>query len=320
MKAVVYTRYGGPEVLQIKEVDKPTLDENQVLIKVHASSINAGDYRKMRADPFFVRFMMGGLLRPKDTRLGWDVAGLVEAVGSNVKHLRPGDEVFGGGSGAFAEYVCVSEDKLALKPANVSFEQAAALPVAAVTALQGLRDKANVQPRQEVVIQGASGGVGSFAVQIAKVLGAEVTAVCSTRNRELARSIGADHVIDYTKEDFTKSGKTYDLIFGVNGYHSLSDYRRALSPKGMYLCTGGKTRQLIEAMILAPRMSKIGGQQMRMMDIAKINTQDLAYLGDLLKAGKVRSIIDRSYPLDEIAEAMGYVEKEHAQGKVVITI
>src|SRR3990172_8312349 len=226
MKAIVYTKYGPPDVLQIEEVEKPTPNENQVLIRVHAASVNAGDYRVMRANPFLVRLMTGGLLRPKDTRLGGDVAGRVEAVGENVKQFRPGDEVFGGRHGAFAEYVCAREGLLASKPANISFEQAAAVPVGALTALQGLRDAGEIRSGQQVLIQGASGSVGIFAVQLAKFFGAEVTAVCSTRNLGMARSIGADQVVDYTQEDFTRRPQRYDLIFAINGYHSLSDYKR----------------------------------------------------------------------------------------------
>jgi NADPH:quinone reductase-like Zn-dependent oxidoreductase len=320
MKAIVYTKYGPPDVLQLKEVEKPTPKENQVLVRVHAASINAGDYRRMRADPFMIRLMGGGLLRPKDPRLGWDVAGRVEAVGENVKQFRPGDEVFGGGNGTFAEYVCVRQGALALKPGNISFEQAAAVPVAALTALQGLRDIGGIQPKQEVLIQGASGGVGTFAVQLAKAFGAEVTAVCSTRNLDMARSLGADHVIDYTKEDFTRSPQRYDLILAVNGYHSLSAYRRALKPQGIYVCAGGTMSQFFQAMLLGPLMSKDGGKKMGSMGIAKVNQEDLVYLGKLLESGKIAPVVDRRYPLSDIVEAFRYVEDTHAQGKVVIVV
>jgi len=320
MKAIVYHRYGSPDVLQMEEVEKPTPDENQVLIKVRAASINAVDYRVMRANPFLVRLMGGGLLKPKDTRLGSDVAGRVEAVGENVKQFRPGDEVFGGRHGAFAEYVCAREGLLASKPANISFEEAAAVPVAALTALQGLRDTGGIRSGQKVLIQGASGGVGTFAVQLAKSFGAEVTAVCRTKNLDMARSIGADHVIDYTREDFTRSRQRYDLIFAVNGYHSLSAYRRALSPQGVYVCAGGATPQIFQAMLLASLMSKSGGKKMCFMGVAKINQEDLVVLAELLKAGKIAPVIDRSYPLSEIAEAFRYVEDTHAQGKVVISV
>jgi NADPH:quinone reductase-like Zn-dependent oxidoreductase len=319
MKVIVYKKYGSPDVLQMEEVEKPAPDENQILIKVHAASINAGDYRMMRADPFFIR-LMGGLLKPKNPRLGWDVAGRVEAVGENVKQFRPGDEVFGASNGTFAEYVLAKEDHLALKPANKSFEEAAALPVAALTALQGLRDAAKIQAGQKVLIQGASGGVGTFAVQLAKSFGAEVTAVCSTKNLGMARSIGADHVIDYTKEDFTRNRQHYDLIFAVNGYRPLSAYKSVLSPKGVYICAGGTMTQLFQAMLLGPLLSRNAGKKMGSMGIAKINQKDLVYLGELLAAGKIVPIIDQCYPLSEIAEAFRYIENTHAQGKIVITM
>lgn len=303
----------------MEEVEKPTPDENQVLLKVHAASINAGDYRMMRADPFLIRLMCG-LLKPKDPRLGWDVAGRVEAVGENVKRFRPGDEVFGCSNGTFAEYVLAKEDHLALKPANKSFEEVAALPVAALTALQGLRDAGGIQPGQKALIQGASGGVGTFAVQLAKLFGAEVTAVCSTKNLDMARSLGADHVIDYTKEDFTRSRQRYDLIFAVNGYRSISAYKRALSIQGIYICAGGAMRQFVQAILLGPLMSRKGGKKMVSMGIAKVNHKDLVYLGELFEAGKISPVIDRRYPLNEIAEAFWYLEDEHARGKVVITM
>jgi len=320
MKAVVYTEYGPPDVLKIEEVEKPTPQDKQVLVKVHAASINAADYRRMRAKPFLLRPMIGGLLKPKNTRLGSDVAGWVEAVGENVKQFRPGDEVFGCANGAFAEYVLAREAYLALKPTNRSFEEAAAVPVAALTALQGLRDTGGIRPGQKVLIQGASGGVGTFAVQLAKSFGAEVTAVCSTRNLDMARSIGADHVIDYTQEDFTRNQQRYDLIFAVNGYHSLLAYKRALNPQGIYVCAGGTMPQFFQAMLLGSLMSRNGGKKMGSMGIAKVNQEDLVFLGELLKAGKIAPVIDRSYPLSEIAEAFRYVEDTHAQGKVVITV
>ena len=320
MKAVVYTEYGPPDVLKIEDLEKPTPQDKQVLIKVHAGSINAGDWRGMRANPFLVRLMGGGLLRPKNPRFGSDVAGRVEAVGENVKQFRPGDEVFGCAKGAFAEYVLAREAYLALKPANSSFEKAAAVPVAALTALQGLRDAGGIRPGQKVLIQGASGGVGTFAVQLAKSFGAEVTAVCSTRNLDMARSIGADHVIDYTREDFTRNRQCYDLIFAVNGYHSLSDYQRALSPQGIYVCAGGTMPQFFQAMLLGRWMSRNGDKKMGSMGIAKVNPEDLAALAELLESGKLIPFIDRRYPLKETAEAIRYVEEKHAQGKVVITV
>ncbi len=320
MKAVVYTEYGSPDVLRIEEIEKPAPNENQVLVKVHATSINAGDYRVRGGGPFLLRLMIGGLLRPKDTRLGGDVAGRVEAVGENVKKLRPGDEVFGCRHGAFAEYVCAREESLVLKPANISFEQAAAVPIAALTALQGIRHAGGIQPGQKVLIQGASGGVGIFAVQLAKMYGAEVTAVCSPRNLDMARSLGADHVIDYTREDFTRGHQRYDLIYAINGYHFLLDYRRALGPQGIYVCAGGTLPQFFQVMLLGSLMSTKNGKKMGSMGIAKVEQEDLVYLGELLKASKIVPVIDRSYPLSEIVEAFRYVEEKHAQGKVVITV
>jgi len=319
MKAIVYTEYGPPDVLKIDEVEKPTPKDKQVLIKVHAASINAADWRGMRY-PILDRLIGGGLLKPKNTRVGSDVAGRVEAVGENVKQFRPGEEVFGCAKGAFAEYVLAREAYLALKPANSSFEKAAAVPVAALTALQGIRYAGGIRPGQKVLIQGASGGVGTFVVQLAKSFGAEVTAVCSPRNLDMARSIGADHVIDYTKEDFTRNRQCYDLIFAVNGYHSLSDYKRALNPQGIYVCAGGTLPQIFQAMLLGSLVSKNGDKKMGNMGIAKVNQEDLVTLGELLEAGKIVPVIDRGYPLSEIAEAIRYVEEEHAQGKVIITV
>ena len=323
MKAIVYTRYGSPDVLQLKEVAKPAPKDDEVLIKVHAASINSRDWRLMRANPFFIRFMVGGLLKPKLPILGADVAGQVEAVGSNVRQFRPGDEVFGCIStydrGTFAEYVCAKESDIVLKPANVSFEQAAAVPLAARTALQGLRDQGQVQPGQKVLIQGASGGVGTFAVQIAKAFGAEVTAVCSARNLEQARSLGADHAIDYTQEDFTQNGQQYDLILAVNGYHPLSAYKRALAPKGSYIMAGGSTAQIFQAMLLGSLMSISGDKKMGGV-AAKRDQKDLAFLKELLEAGKVVPVIDRRYPLSEAAEALRYLGSGHARGKVVIAV
>ncbi|HLO31172.1 MAG TPA: NAD(P)-dependent alcohol dehydrogenase, partial [Anaerolineales bacterium] len=252
MKASACTKYGSPDVLQLQEVAKPAPKDDEVLIKIHAASVNARDWRMLRAKPFFIRLMPGGLLRPKNKILGGDVAGRVEAVGGNLKLFEPGDEVFGylpnsTGRGTFAEYVCANQNAITLKPVNLTFEQAAAVPIAALTALQALRDCGNIQAGQKVLINGASGGVGTFAVQIAKALGAEVTAVCSTRNLEMLRSLGEDHVIDYTREDFTRNGQQYDLILAVNGYHPISDYLRALDPEGAYVVAGGPMFQLIQA-------------------------------------------------------------------------
>lgn len=320
MKAVVYTEYGSPHVLRIEDIEKPTPDENQVLVKVHASSINAGDYFAMGGKPFLFRFFSGGYLKPKNTRLGIDVAGRVEAVGENVKRFRPGDQVFGCRNGAFAEYVCAREGLLVLKPANISYEQAAAVPWAALVALQTIRYAGEIQPGQKVLIQGASGGVGTFAVQIAKAFGAEVTAVCSTRNLDMARSIGADHVIDYTREDFTRNPQRYDLILAINGYHSFSAYKRALHPQGIYVCGGGTLGQILQAMLLRSLGSRKGGKQMRLMGRAKVFQEDLVFLAELLKEGRIVPVIDRIYLLSDIVEAFRYVEESHAQGKVVIEV
>lgn len=318
MKAIVYHNYGSPDVLKCEEIEKPTAGDNEVLIKVRAASANALDWRLMRGKPSFIRLMIGGLRKPKITQPGRDVAGQVEAIGRNVTQFKPGDEVFGVCLGAFAEYACASEDKLALKPANISFEEAAAVPIAAFTALQGLRDKGRIQRGQKVLVDGASGGVGTFAVQIAKTFGAEVTAVCSTRNVDQARSLGADHVIDYTLEDFTQSGQRYDLIFAANAYHSIFDYRRALGQDGIYVMAGGGWAQILQAMSLGPLLSLIGSKKMWFC-MAKMDKTDLALLKDLLASGKIVSVIDRRYPLSEAAEAIRYLEEGHARGKVVIT-
>src|SRR6266487_172402 len=267
MKAIVYTHYGSPDVLELKEVEKPTHQDDEVLVKVHAASVNAGDWAHLlRGKPFLMRLMGFGLLKPKHTILGSDIAGRVEAVGRNVKQFQSGDEVFGNtakyGFGGFAEYVSVPENALVLKPTTLSFEEAAAVPQAALTALQGLRDKGHIQKGQKVLINGASGGIGTFAVQLAKSFGAEVTAVCSTRNLDIVRSIGADHVIDYSQEDFTKNGQRYDLILAVNGYHSIFDYKRALSPRGIYVMTGGSGALLSQVMFLGPLISRTGSKKM----------------------------------------------------------
>lgn len=324
MKAVVYTEYGSPDVLHIEEVEKPVPNEDQVLVKVHAASVNAVDRHLLSADIFLVRLMGGGLLKPKDPRLGVDLAGRVEAVGSNVTQFRPGDEVFGCRHGAFAEYVCAREGLLALKPAKLSFEEAAAVPVAALTALQGLRDYGQIQPGHKVLVQGASGGVGTCAVQLAKSFGARVTAVCSTRNLDMVRSIGADHVIDYTQEDFTRNEQRYDLILAVNGYRSIWAYRRALSPTGIFILVGASSARLFQAMLqsmlLGPVISRTGRQKMGFMGMAETNQKDLVLVKELLEAGKVVPVIDRRYPLSEIVEAFRYLEEVHAQGKVVITL
>ncbi len=322
MKAIVYTQYGSPDVLQLKEVEQPAPRENEVLVKVHAASVNAADWHLLTADIFLVR-LNAGLLKPKRTVLGSDIAGRVEAVGRNAKQFQPGDAVFGNvfaqQSGSFAEYVIAPESALALKPANLSFDEAAAVPLAAITALQGFRDRGHVQPGQKVLINGASGGVGTFAVQIAKYFGAEVTAVCSTRNMDIARTLGTDHVIDYTKEDFTRNGQQYDLIVAVNGYHPISAYRRALTPKGTYVMVGGTKTQIFQALILGSLMSRRDGQQLGALTL-RPNPQDLPLLTELLETGKAVPIIDRRYPLREVPDALRYFGTGHARGKIVITV
>jgi NADPH:quinone reductase-like Zn-dependent oxidoreductase len=321
MKAIVYTRYGSPEVLQLAEVERPTPKDNEVLIKVHAASVNAYDWHMLTADIFLVRFE-AGLLQPKNTMLGADIAGRVEAVGSNVKQFKPGDEVFGearGGCGGFAEYVCARENAVAMKPAKSSFEEAAAVPMAALTALQGLRDEGQIKPGQKVLINGASGGVGTFAVQLAKYFGAEVTAVCSTGNLEAARSLGADQVVDYTREDVTKNGRHYDLILAANGYHSIFAYNHALTRSGIYVMAGGSMAQIFQAVLLGRSLSKSGGKKMGTF-LAQNRQKDLVFIRELIEAGKVKPVIDRCYLLSEAAEAVRYLGKGHARGKVVIRV
>jgi len=322
MKAIVRTRYGSPDVLKLKEVARPTPKDKEVLVRVHAASVNAGDSHLLRGKPLLMRLMGFGLLRPKNEIIGADIAGRVEAVGKDVKQFQPGDEVFGDlakcGFGAFAEYASVPENALALKPGNISFEQAAAVPRAAVVALQGLRE-GQIQKGQKVLINGASGGVGTFAVQIAKSFGTTVTAVCSTRNADLMRSLGADHVIDYTQEDFIKNGQRYDLILAANGYNYISDYKRSLGPNGTYVMSGGSTSQLFQVMLVGRWMSRTGGKKMVGVSLQP-NQDDLDFIKGLLETGKVVPVIDRRYSLSETAEAIRYVEEGHAQGKVVITV
>ncbi len=323
MKAIVYTQYGSPDVLQLKEVEKPTPKENEVLIKVQAVALNAADWHKLTADIFLIRLMGMGLTKPKNPFLGADIAGRVEAIGSNVKQFQPGDEVFGDiagwGFNGLAEYVAVAENAVALKPGNLSFEEAAAVPMAAVTALQGLRDKGHLQAGQKVLINGASGGVGTYAVQLAKYFGAEVTAVCSTRNLDQARKLGADRVIDYTREDFTQSGQRYDVILAANGYHPLANYKRALAPGGTYIMAGGKAAQMFQALLLGSLLS-IGTDKKLGNVSAHSSQKDLLFLKELLEAGKVVPVIDRCYPLNEAAEAFRYLGAGHARGKVVVTV
>jgi NADPH:quinone reductase-like Zn-dependent oxidoreductase len=323
MKAIVCEKYGPPDVLQLQEEEKPIPKDDEVLIRIHAASINKGDWYALTGKPFMVH-LTDGMFKPKDKILGMDVAGRIEAVGRNVEQFQPGGDVFGDiswcGKGAYAEYVSVPENVLALKPANISFEEAAAAPVAAVVALQGIRDIGQIQPGQKVLINGASGGVGTFAVQIAKYYGAEVTAVCSTGKINMVRSIGADHVIDYTKNDFTQNGQRYDLIIGVNGYRSLSDYKRALLPEGTYVNTGGTLAHIFQSMALGPLMSKKGGKQLKSLASVQQSQKDLVVTKELLEAGKVVPVIDRRYSLGELPEAFRYFGEGHAKGKVVITV
>ncbi|MBK6765327.1 MAG: NAD(P)-dependent alcohol dehydrogenase [bacterium] len=323
MKAITFRQYGSPDVLKYEDVPTPTPKDDEVLIKLHASSVNAADWHLLRADPFPVRFMLG-LTKPKPKFhiLGGDVAGVIEAIGKNVTEFKVGDEVFGetfdDGMGGFAEYTCARAKILVAKPKNLNFEEAAAVPLAAVTAFFGLRDVAKVQPGQNVLINGAAGGVGTYAVQIAKALGAEVTAVCSARNHEQARSLGADHVIDYTKENFTKSGKQYDVILCVNGYYPIRDFKRTLTPNGIYAMPGGNSKLLLEVMFLGP-LHSLGSKKFKMV-ASKPNKARLQAVKDLIEGGKLHPVIEKVYPLAEVPDAIRYVETGHARGKVVITV
>jgi NADPH:quinone reductase-like Zn-dependent oxidoreductase len=325
MKAIVYHEFGSPDVLRLEEVDKPVPNDNQILIRVRAVSVNPLDWHYMEGTPYLGRLVEFGLLQPKVARLGVDYAGTVEAVGKDITQFKPGDEVYGNRFGAFAEYVVASEKALALKPANLTFEQAASVPVAAVTALQALRDKGRVQPGQKVLINGASGGVGTFAIQVAKSFGAEVTGVCSGRNAEMVRSIGADHVIDYMKEDFTKSNQRYDLILDNVGNRSLLECRPVLNPRGIDVVIGGGgvndgrwTGPLV-GVIKILVLKRFVTQEMSMM-LAEMNRKDLTILADLIQTGKVKPVIDRAYTLSQLPEALAYLEEGHARGKVVITV
>jgi len=321
MRAAVFHKYGSPDVLELMEVDTPVPGDDQVLVRVHAASVNPVDWHRMRGLPFFIRALTG-LTKPKNTGLGADLAGRVEAVGRNVTQFRPGDDVFGMSIRTLAEYVRVAQDGVVPKPANVTFEQAAAVPVAASTALQGLRDKGHIQSGQRVLINGAAGGVGTFAVQIAKSFGADVTGVCSTRNVDMVRSIGADHVIDYTKEDFTQAQQRYDIILDMAGTHAFSECRRVLGPTGILVLVGaaeggglgGLARTLAGIVV-----SRFASQKM-VSFLTKRSKDDLVFLKGLLETGKVTPVIDRQYPLDEVRKAIGYLEEGHARGKVIITI
>jgi NADPH:quinone reductase-like Zn-dependent oxidoreductase len=326
MKGIVYCDYGVSN-LKLQDIEKPTPADDQLLVRVHAVSVNPLDWHFIEGTPYIGRFLFGmGARKPKDTRPGVDFAGTVEAVGKNVTKYKPGDEVFGGRSGAFGQYVCVRESRaVALKPANITFEQAASVPIAAITALQAVRDKGHVQAGQKVLINGASGGVGTFAVQLAKSYGADVTGVCSTRNLDLVRSIGADHVIDYTKEDFSNKGQRYDLILDNVGTQPLSQFRRALEPKGQCVMIGGggpndgrligPLARPIKAMLMSPFVNQKFG-----MMFAQLNHDDLAFLGELMQSGKIKPVIDRTYKLSDLPDAIRYLEQGHARGKVVLTV
>jgi NADPH:quinone reductase-like Zn-dependent oxidoreductase len=319
MKAIVFNQYGTPDVLKLANVPAPTPKDDQVLIRVFAASVNSADYRLLSGP--IPRLMGFGLCRPNNKIMGADIAGRIEAVGKNVSRFKPGDEVFADistGFGGFAEYVCARESILVKKPANLTFEQAAAVPMAAVTALQGLR-KGGIQPGNRVAIVGASGGVGTFMVQIAKSFGVEVTAISSTKKMEGLRALGADHVIDYTREVFTRSGQRYDLILAVNGYRPLADYRRALKPQGTYVMVGGEGRQISESLMMGPLVSRRGGQTMTYL-AATPNADDLSFVKDLIEAGKVAPVIDRTHPLENTAEAVRHIGAGHAAGKVIIRI
>jgi NADPH:quinone reductase-like Zn-dependent oxidoreductase len=320
MDAIVYRCYGSPDVLELEEVEKPVPAENEILVRVKAAGVNPLDWHYMRGSPYIMR-LGSGLGAPKDSRMGVDFAGTVEAVGSKVERFRPGDDVFGGKSGAFAEYLTVTEDRaVAPKPPNVTFEQAAAVPIAAITALQALRDKGRVQPGQKVLINGASGGVGTFAVQIAKALGAEVTGVCSTRNVDMVRSIGADHVIDYKKENYTEGGETYDVIIDMVGNHSLLANRSVLGPEGIFVIVGGAKGDWLGPLvgpIKAGMLSPFVGQEFALL-LAQMRQDDLAVLADMMEDGHVTPVIDRRFPLNEVPAAIRYSETGRARGKIII--
>jgi NADPH:quinone reductase-like Zn-dependent oxidoreductase len=321
VKAIIYERYGTPDVLELREIEKPAIEDHQVLVRVHASSVNPVEWYSVSG--FHLARLSNGLRKPKSPSVGGDLAGVIEAVGTAVKELQPGDEVFGTSVGSWAEYAPTRELRLARKPANVSFEDAAAVPVAALTALQALRDKGRVQAGQKVLINGASGGVGTFAVQLAKSFGAEVTGVCSTRNVDLVRSLGADHVIDYTREDFTRSGERYDLMLDIAGSRPFSEFRRVLTPKATAVVVGApmSNRGLGPlSHIIGTRLASLGRSQTVTFLVAKIETADLAFLGGLLEAGTIKPVIDRRYELSQVPDALRYLGEGHARGKVVITM
>jgi 2-desacetyl-2-hydroxyethyl bacteriochlorophyllide A dehydrogenase len=316
MKAIIYTKYGSPDVLQLKDIEKPIPKDNEILIKVHAASLNQYDLHYLAGTPFFIRLTGAGLIKPKHRVLGADIAGKVETIGSSVTQFKPGDEVFGEGSfGGFAEYVCVPEKRFILKPSNITLEEAAAVPMAALTALQGLRNKGKIQNGYKVLINGASGGVGNFAVQFAKLFGAKVTAVCSTAKMDFVRSLGADQVIDYTKEDVTKNGQQYELIFDTAAYRSILNYKRVLKSNGIYVLAGGAMSRIFQLMLI----SMTGTKNMGFM-VADINQKDLLLIKEYIEAGKIKPFIDKRFPLNETADALWYLKKGYTKGKVVITV
>jgi NADPH:quinone reductase-like Zn-dependent oxidoreductase len=320
MKAIVYENYGSPEVLQLNDVGKPNPSEDEALVEVHAASVNYIDWQLLTGKSFFLR-LLNGLFKPKHQILGDDIAGRIEKVGGNVEGFKPGDEVFGiSDFGAFAEYSCVNQEYLGIKPANLTFEEAAAVPYAGITALLGLRENGQIESKKKVLINGASGGVGTFAVQIAKSFGAEVTGVCSTNKLEMVRSIGADKVIDYTQEDFTKCGECYDLIFDIAAYHSIFDYKRALNPEGIYVFVGGSIGGFLQSMLLGPLISMSGNKKLGSLGWAKPSNKDFVLMKGLLESGKLVSIIDRRFALRDVPEALRYYGEGHAQGKVVINV
>ena len=323
MKAIIQTEYGSPDVLSLQEVDQPIVTANGVLVRVRATSVNAGDWHLMRGDPFLTRLIWGGIRKPKIQILGMDIAGTVEAVGKDVTQFQVGDEVFGDlsecGFGAFAEYVCATEAALALKPTNISFEQAATVPGAALAALQGLRDCGQIKSGQKVLINGASGGVGSFAVQIAKALGAEVTAVCSTHKMAMMNTLGADRVIDYTQTDITKNGQQYDLILDAAAYRSVFDYQPILKPEGTYVMIGGSISRLFQVLLFGSVISRMMGRKLKSL-MTKSNSSDLVILKDLIEAEKIVPFVDRTYSLSAVPEAIRQLEQRQVQGKVAISI
>ena len=320
MKAIVYHEYGSPDVLQLQEVEKPTPTDDQVLIKIHAVSVNRSDWEMLVGKPLYAR--LGGLRKPGRRTLGSDIAGRVDAVGKNITRFKPGDEVFGdimAHMGGFAEYVCVGERALALKPPGITFEEAAAIPQAAVIALQGIRDKVQVGPGHKVLINGAGGGAGSFAIQLAKLYGAEVTGVDGTSKLDFMRSLGADHVVDYTKEDFTRNGKQYDLILDVIAHRSVFDYKRALRPKGRYYFAGGSVALLFQTFLLGPFIRRITGKKISVL-VVRQSLKDMLHIAELYQAGKIALAIDKRYPLSEVPEALRHLGEGHPKGKIVITV